>query len=142
MKKVDVIIAGAGFAGLACAKTLARRGLKVIVLERKRRPGLGIHTTGILVKEAAQNLYLPEHLTRKISGIQLYSPSLKSLTLQTSDYYFLTTDTPALMRHFSNEAETLGAEILYGTPYSFGTQTVKEIVLPSENLCCRYLIGA
>lgn len=142
MKQVDVIIVGAGFAGLACAKTLAGRGIKVVVLERKKRPGLGIHTTGILVKEAAQNLGLPDNLTRKISGIKLYSPALKKLSLQAPDYYFLTTDTPALMRHFSQEAEVAGAEIMYGTPYSSAFKKGNEIFLPKENLCARYLIGA
>jgi len=34
MDKVDVIIAGGGLAGLACAYELADSGLMVIVLER------------------------------------------------------------------------------------------------------------
>ena len=44
---------GAGFAGLACARAAARRGLRVIVIDRKREPGVQMHTTGLVVKEAA-----------------------------------------------------------------------------------------
>ena len=40
----DVIIVGAGFAGLTCAQSAARRGLRVRVLERKRAVGASVHT--------------------------------------------------------------------------------------------------
>lgn len=48
----DVVVVGAGFAGLACARRLAERGLSVMVMDRKSEPGERIHTTGILVREA------------------------------------------------------------------------------------------
>ena len=37
--KYDVIVIGAGFGGLSCAALCARRGLKVLVLEKKPRAG-------------------------------------------------------------------------------------------------------
>jgi len=36
MKKVDVVIVGAGFAGLACGKKLAEKGRSVVIVERKK----------------------------------------------------------------------------------------------------------
>jgi flavin-dependent dehydrogenase len=42
----DVVVAGASFAGAACALAAARRGLRVVVLERKREPGDKLRTTG------------------------------------------------------------------------------------------------
>ncbi|KAA3643734.1 MAG: aminoacetone oxidase family FAD-binding enzyme, partial [Proteobacteria bacterium] len=42
----DVIILGAGAAGLMCAKTAAGRGLKVLVLEKANKPGKKILMSG------------------------------------------------------------------------------------------------
>lgn len=38
----DAIVIGAGVVGLACARSLARRGLSVIVLEKERQIGAGV----------------------------------------------------------------------------------------------------
>jgi predicted Rossmann fold flavoprotein len=46
MKPLDVIIIGAGAAGLMCAITAARRGRKVLVLERSNKPGKKILMSG------------------------------------------------------------------------------------------------
>ena len=78
----DVVIVGASFAGAACALAAAQRGLRVCVLERKRDPGEKLHTTGIIVKEAAERTMLgqiPSALTRRVEGVRLYSPRLKQL---------------------------------------------------------------
>ncbi len=141
MKHTDVIIAGGGFAGLACAKSLAEAGIAVTLLERKHTPGMGMHTTGIIVKECADEFAIPPHLTRKVTDVRLYAPSLKHTDLQSSDYFFLTTDTPNLMRHLSDEAIKAGATILYDTPYSSGQQLGDNIIVNNE-YSCRFLIGA
>lgn len=41
MKKVDVVVIGAGVVGLAVAYHLAKRGLQVVVAEREELPGMG-----------------------------------------------------------------------------------------------------
>ena len=57
-REFDLVIVGASFAGAACAIAAAQYGLRVCVLERKRDPGLKLHTTGIIVKEAAERTWL------------------------------------------------------------------------------------
>ena len=42
----DAVIVGAGAAGLICAGTLARRGAKVLLLEKMERPGRKLLITG------------------------------------------------------------------------------------------------
>ena len=142
MALTEVVIAGGGFAGLACAQALAKAGIPVVVLERKNAPGVGMHTTGIIVKECADEFAVPEHLTRKVTDVRLYAPSLKSVDLHSRDYFFLTTDTPGLMRHFSDEAIRLGAVILYDTPYESGVQSGERINVNNGSFSCRFLIGA
>ena len=66
--RFDLVVVGGGFAGLVCARVAAERGLKVAVLERKPEPGAAVHTTGILVKEAAEECAVPEALTRAVQG--------------------------------------------------------------------------
>jgi digeranylgeranylglycerophospholipid reductase len=112
---IDVEIVGAGFAGLACAQACAVRGLRTRVLARKKDPGDAPHTTGLLVKEVADAWDIPGAFTRKIRGVRLYSPSLRWIDLQAPGYYFLATDTPALLRWLAGRAADAGAEIRTGT---------------------------
>lgn len=142
MALTEVVIAGGGFAGLACAQALATQHIPVVVLERKKAAGVGMHTTGIIVKECADEFALPEHLTRKVTDVRLYAPSLKHVALQASDYFFLTTDTPALMQHLSDEAVKAGAVILYDTAYESGVAAGERINVNNGSFSCRFLIGA
>jgi len=110
----DVVVVGASFAGAACALAARRAGLRVCVLERKRDPGIGLHTTGIVVREAAEGTHLgamPPALCRRVERVRLYSPNLRSLALQSPGYYFLTTDTPGVMRWLAGEMRAAGVEL-------------------------------
>jgi len=62
----DLLIVGASFAGLVAARTAAMRGVDVVVLEAKPEAGAHVATTGILVKEAAEEIDLPHALTRRV----------------------------------------------------------------------------
>src|SRR5262247_2789737 len=97
VKAYDLAIVGGGFAGLVCARSAALRGLHTVVLERQPAAGHRIHTTGLLVKEVAERWEVPPRLTRRIRGVRLYGPSLRSIDLDSPGYYFLATDTPRLM---------------------------------------------
>jgi len=119
---MDVEIVGASFAGLACAQACAVRGLRTRVVERKRDPGDAPHTTGLLVKEAADAWDVPRAITRKIRGVRLYAPSLRSIDLEAPGYAFLATDTPALLRWLAGRAEAAGAEIRTGVEYRGGRE--------------------
>ncbi|MBA3487488.1 MAG: FAD-dependent oxidoreductase, partial [Lysobacter sp.] len=109
----DVVIVGASFAGAACAIAAGQRGLRVCVLERKHDPGEKLRTTGIIVKEAAEHTLLnqiPASLTRRIEEVRLYAPSLKQIALAAPGYYFLTTDTPAVMRWLAGQMRHHGVD--------------------------------
>ena len=57
MEKFDVIIAGAGLAGLAAAYTLAEKGVEVLVLERGDYPGAKNVTGGRLYMNPVRDLF-------------------------------------------------------------------------------------
>lgn len=141
----DCVIVGASFAGLACATVLARAGLKVQVLEKKADVGAKLHTTGIIVKDAVDQIALldgmPPELMRRVGGVRLYSPSLRHVDLDAPGYYFLTTDTPNLMRWLARQARQAGAEILCSTPFRNAQRVQSGFDLGAAGQT-RYLVGA
>jgi len=141
-KLCDLVIVGAGFAGLVCARTAAMRGLKVVVLDAKPDPGARVHTTGILVKEAADEIDLPHALARRVHGVKLHTPSDRQINLFAPGYYFLTTRTAALLRWLGDEARRAGAEIRCGQRFDGADRHGDLIRIGSMDLETRYLIGA
>jgi digeranylgeranylglycerophospholipid reductase len=141
MEQNDITVIGAGFAGLACAKSAARQGMKTMVLERKPCPGTNIRTTGILVKEAADLLKLPPHLGRNIGGVRLYAPGGKCIDLTSPGYSFVATDTPGMMRWLAAQAESAGAEIRLSQNASEFRREREMVVLPEAGVKTRYLVG-
>ncbi|HTM07950.1 MAG TPA: NAD(P)/FAD-dependent oxidoreductase [Verrucomicrobiae bacterium] len=117
----DCVVVGASFAGLACATALARTGLSVVVLEKKNDPGEKLHTTGIIVKDAIDQITLldglPDNMVRRISGVRLYAPNLSYVDLAAPGYYFLATDTPEVMRWLAGQAQRAGARVEYGKSF-------------------------
>jgi len=110
----DLVVAGASFAGAACALAAAQFGLRVCVLERKADPGERLHTTGIVVKEAMEQTWLarmPPELGQRVERVRLYAPNLRSVLLAAPGYYFLTTDTPNLLRWLARELAACGVDL-------------------------------
>lgn len=138
----DLVIVGASFAGLVAARTAAHRGLKVAVLDAKKEPGARVRTTGILVKEAVDDTDIPAALTRKIPGARLYAPNGRHVDLTAPGYYFLATDTPAIMRWLAREAARAGADLLFGARFTNAGVADDLVRLEGVGLSARYLLGA
>lgn len=79
----DVAVIGAGLAGLRCARLLAGRGLRVVILDRKSSVAAPVHTTGIFVRKTWEDFPLPdEQLGPPIRDVVLYSPARRTLPLR------------------------------------------------------------
>jgi flavin-dependent dehydrogenase len=141
----DCTIVGASFAGLACATVLARRGLRVRVLERKGDPGDKLHTTGIIVKEVVDQIalfdHLPLELVRQVPGVRLYAPNMRWVDLDAPGYYFLATDTPNVIRWLADQALEAGVELACGTSFTSAMRIRGGYQLDGLG-GTRYLIGA
>jgi geranylgeranyl reductase family protein len=80
----DTVIIGAGTAGCLAAKTMAESGLKVCVIDRKRREEIGEKICGDALGEhhlKNLGLELPQggELEKRIEGIRIYSPDLETV---------------------------------------------------------------
>ena len=141
----DCVVVGASFGGLASAHALASAGLRVTVVEKKADPGAKLHTTGIIVKDAVDQIALldslPAALVRRIPGVRLYAPSLKFVDLAAPGYYFLATDTPNVMRWLAGTAERAGATLKLGTAF-LGMQRQRSGFTLDGLGVARFVIGA
>lgn len=138
----DLVIVGAGFAGLACARRAAERGLSVLVLDRKSRPGERMHTTGILVKEAWDEWAVPSGLVRRINRVRIYTPNHRTVDLEHDGYFFMATDTARLMRHLAAETRRAGAEVRFGERYRGASPNSGTLTLEGLGARCRFLVGS
>lgn len=78
----DVLVVGAGLAGLQCARLLGRAGRRVLLVDQKRAPDEAVHTTGIFVRRTLEDFHLPEDcLGPAVRHVTLYSPARRPLEL-------------------------------------------------------------
>lgn len=146
----DLVVVGASFAGLACARAAALAGLRVVLLEKKQHAGARLHTTGLIVKDAVDTIpwlaEVPPQLVRRIEGVRLYAPNLTALDLHAPGYYFLATDAPRLLDWMVDSVRAAGAEVRLETLFRSARRDdatqLWEIPLHSgEVLRSRYLVG-
>lgn len=112
----DILIIGAGPAGLACAETLANNGAKVMVLERNRTIGSKVCAGGItwngLLKRAPEQL-----IERSFCRQEVYSNLQKAQIIEKNPL-ISTVDRQKLGQWMADKAARAGAEILPATHVS------------------------
>lgn len=92
LENFDVVVVGAGTAGCLAAKTTAEAGLKVCLVERKRREQIGEKICGDALGEhhlKTLGLEKPQggELEKKIEGIRIYSPDMETaFTIRHEDF--------------------------------------------------------
>jgi flavin-dependent dehydrogenase len=150
---VDLLVVGASFAGLACARAAALAGLSVMVLEKKSSAGAKLHTTGIIVKDAVDTVpwlaEVPPALVRRIDGVRLYSPDMRHVDLHAPGYWFWATDAPTLLDWMVGSARASGVDVQLGSLFeqALWLNGRWEIPLahgPCHGTCisARYIVGA
>ncbi|QIA26646.1 NAD(P)/FAD-dependent oxidoreductase [Thermaerobacter sp. PB12/4term] len=118
MNLYDVVVVGAGLAGLQSARLLAGRGLKVLLVDRKPRVDRFVHTTGIFVRKTLESFDLPaEYLGPVVRDVVLYSPAGRALHLSSPHDEFRVGRLRRLYARWLDEAVGAGAHWAGGTRF-------------------------
>src|SRR5687767_8181549 len=118
MKNFDVVIVGAGLAGLQCAKLLSQRGAKILLVDRKTDLTKGVHTTGIFVRKTLEDFDFPAGtLGKPVRNVTLYSPKLKHINLESEKDEFRVGKMGLLYESLLNECLANGVEFSNRTRY-------------------------
>ena len=149
MKQYDVIVVGAGLAGLQCARLLGRQGLGVLLVDRKRGLAESIHTTGIFVRRTLEDFDFPEDcLGPVIRHVRLYSPARRSMDLVSPHDEFRVGRMGRLYQRFLDNCLRAGVEWMPATSYAEHSLVRNELIVrlngrgSSRWVKARYLVGA
>ncbi|MER6827361.1 NAD(P)/FAD-dependent oxidoreductase [Streptosporangium sp. NPDC000563] len=143
MQTVDVLVVGAGLAGLSTARLLARRDLNVMVVDRRGSLSAGIRTTGIFVRRTLDDFDIPDHLLGPgIRDVLLYPPSRRAPIRFTSDRdEYRVADMAAVYEHARGAAESAGARVLLGVRYVHASRGFVRLE-GAEPVRARFVVGA
>jgi flavin-dependent dehydrogenase len=110
LEQFDVVLVGAGLAGLQVTRLLAQSGVRVLLVDRKRTLADSVHTTGIFVRRTLEDFELPEScLGPPVRHVTLYSPARRTLALESPHDEFRVGRMGQLYTHFLEECLRAGA---------------------------------
>jgi len=152
MEHYDVIIIGAGLAGLHCARLLGRRGLRVLLVDRKDSLNNSIHTTGIFVRRTLEDFDIPDDcLGPAVRHVTLYSPSRRRMELVSPHDEFRVGKMGQLYTRYLDHCLLAGVAWLPGTRYGGHREAKGHLMVRLDNkrgrhssrwVAARYLVGA
>ena len=145
----DVVIIGAGLAGLQLARRLARSDLRVMLADVKRTVGERVHTTGIFVRRTLEDFDLPPSaLGPPMSRVVLRSPRGRGLQIEGSPIEFRFGDMAAIYETLREKATEDGVQWRprhrFVSAERHGQTTLIRLATPDghRTLRTRFLVGA
>jgi flavin-dependent dehydrogenase len=149
MEQCDVVVVGAGLAGLQTSRLLAEDGFSVLLVDRKPTLSYGIHTTGIFVRRTLEDFELPQEcLGPPIRHVTLYSPRGVPLQLESPQAEFRIGRMGLLYGELLRRCRDAGVRVLLETSYvgckSAGDRQEVSLQLRNETwpVQARFVIGA
>ena len=149
MEEYDSIIIGAGLAGLQTARLLGKRGLRVLLADRKDSLDQSIHTTGIFVRRTLEDFDIPEDcLGPPVRHVTLFSPSRRAFELVSDQDEFRIGRMGRLYLCYLNQALRSGVCWAPGTRYIEHCLEKGKLVVrlrcgsQIRSVNARYLLGA
>jgi digeranylgeranylglycerophospholipid reductase len=111
VEKTDVLVIGAGPAGLATARAVAAAGRDVLVVERQRTVGEHVRTSGVTSLETTERLNAPADLRHVVDRLRFCTRE-DQVVFDFADRRFCVLDVREFYRWLAREAESAGARIL------------------------------
>ena len=110
----DVVIAGGSVAGLLCAREIANKNHRVLVIEEDHEIGTPEHCGGVVSVSAMNDLgIIPMRATldSKIRSATIVAPSGKSFTLDARPQQVIVLDRREFDKQIAHQAQVKGTEI-------------------------------
>jgi flavin-dependent dehydrogenase len=147
--RVDVLVVGAGLAGLECARRLGEAGASVLLADRKPAVDHAVHTTGIFVRRTLESFELPDDcLGPPVRRVALCSPSGRSQLLESPHDEYRVGRMGALYRRELDACLRAGVQWAPSTtlaalePDGAGSAAALERGGRRERLLARFVVGA
>ena len=146
-ERVDVLVVGAGLAGLYTATQLAREGHDVLLVDRRTSLDIAIRTTGIFVRKTLDDFDLPEeYLGPPIRRMVLYPPNLRRpVELVSERDEFRVGDMAGLYESGARDAAAAGVRVALGTRYLLREESGAYLLAGPGGLtrvAARFIVGA
>jgi flavin-dependent dehydrogenase len=149
MEDFDVVVIGAGLAGLQVARLLGAEGFRVLLVDRKPSLDQSVHTTGIFVRRTLEDFSFPELcLGPPVRDVTLYSPARRAIEFSSPHDEFRVGRMGMLYQRFLDSAIDAGVEWMPSTQFVEHIRLKDQSVVRLDNHCdsrsvrTRYLVGA
>ena len=141
MKTFDVVVIGAGLAGLQCSRLLAAQGFRILLVDRKPTVAHSVHTTGIFVRRTLEDFDLPDDcLGPPVRHVTLYSPAHRSMDLASPHDEFRVGRMGMLYQRFLNHCRDAGVEWMPETRFTGVTRSETSSVVHLESQGLTHLV--
>src|SRR5687768_6966954 len=133
MKTFDVVVIGAGLAGLQCSRLLAAQDFRILLVDRKPTLTHSVHTTGIFVRRTLEDFEFPEDcLGPPVRHVTLYSPARRSMDLSSPHDEFRVGRMGLLYERFLSHCLEAGVEWMPEARFTGITQSENGSVVSLE----------
>lgn len=139
MGKCDVVIIGAGPAGLKAAQVVAKAGKRVVVLEKSAKLGNKVCAGG-LARRTIKSFSVPAHLLEKTFNYVVFTSGSKQTKMEDDDTIVGMVDREELAKWLAQGAEAQGAQILLN--HKATEIAENHVIAQGKKFTFDYLVGA